>query len=400
MDYAVAYTACTSGGKARDRFRKDIVPVLEKVYPDPDSRPFKIRKAGGSERIEFDNGSIFQVLPPMGESYRGDSFDLVILDEAGEATAAMTEDLLGAILPTTDTREDAQIIVAGTAAPFRDGNLLWDTLKDGRDGKASTAIIEYAAPDSTNMDDLEDWDLVVPLVLAAHPGIGTLTTLEKMQANYEKITPAQFAAEYLSIFGNSGAATGLINSQLWTLAGDDGALPSVPDTFGLAMSVHPDGLGASLAAAWRVDGVAHVGLLWHSTRPAGLVARALAVAREHRVAIVHDGQASATTVEADILARERPRPRMAPQLWGPVSTAASLFVKELDAMNMRHYSQPAFDEAVRVAVKRGTATSNKWGFGRPRKDPSADITPLEAAALALYYYDEAKPRPKLKPSFG
>jgi hypothetical protein len=128
-DFLCAYGVMTSQKKARDRFLKDVVPVLERVYPDPNTRPFKIVRANGQERLTFANGSILQILGPSGDDYRSDAFDVIVLDESGEAEPELGEEVLAAALPTQDTRPGAMLAVAGTAAKYRDGNLLWDELE-------------------------------------------------------------------------------------------------------------------------------------------------------------------------------------------------------------------------------------------------------------------------------
>jgi len=393
-DYLVGYTTCTTGQKARDRFRKDIVPVLERLYPDAAARPFRIRKAGGSERIEFSNGSIFQVLPPQGESFRSDAFDLIILDEAGEASPEMTEDLLAGALPTLDTRPEAQIIVAGTAAKFRKGNLLWDTLADGREGRSSTGVLEYAAPDSTNMDDLDDWDKVQALVLAAHPGIGVLTTLDIVRQRWEKLSRRQFAEEYLSIFGTDGSFQSFLNTEQWLAHGTDGDLPAMPTdrSVGLAITVHPDQSCAAITVAWRDDGGrACLGLVDYRSGTDWLPKRAKDLASKMRGTVVYDS-VGPVTVTTEALARMRPRPKMAPQTWQNVATAAALLAKEIDAGNIVHWNQDELTTAVQLVTKRGTPTSNRWAFGR--REPGHSIIAAEGASLALRWVDENPKRAK------
>lgn len=393
-DYLVGYTTCTTGQKARDRFRKDIVPVLERLYPDPATRTFKIRKAGGSERIEFDNGSIFQVLPPMGESFRSDAFDLIILDEAGEASPEMTEDLMAGALPTLDTRPEAQIIVAGTAAKFRKGNLLWDTLEDGRAGKPSTGVLEYAAPDTTDMADLDDWEKVKDLALAAHPGIGVLTTIDVMRDRWEKLSRRQFAEEYLSIFGTDGSVQAFLNMEQWNAHAETGDLPEMPTdrTVGLAITVHPDQSCAAITAAWRDDkGRACLLVVDYRTGTDWLAKRAKELAAKSRGTIVYDS-VGPVTVTVEALQRMRPRPKLAPQTWQNVATAAALLAKEIDDGNLVHWSQEELTSAVQLVTKRGTPTSNRWAFGR--REPGHSIIAAEGASLALRWADENPKRAK------
>lgn len=383
-DYLVGFTLATTGAKARDRFLKDIAPALERAYPDEATRPFKIRRSTGSERITFDNGSIFQVLTPSGEAFRSDAFDCILIDEAGEASAALTEDLITGALPTFDTRPHAQLIVAGTAAKFRTGNLLWDTLEDGRKGGTGTGIVEYAAPDYTTVDDLETWEQALPIVRAAHPGIGTLTTEKAIERNYNRLPRKQFMREYLSVFEDVGATTGIIRPEAWKRAELLADVPPPPEHFALAISASPNQASASIVAAWRVDGRAHVVVLEHRDGVAWLAPQAAELARKYDVPIVHDNF-GVVLAETEALRHAKPKVRLAPQTTKQVQTAAALFVKEVDTGNLTHYEQAELTAAVHRARKRKIGASG-WAFGRA--DVNDDIAPIEAASMALRYYDE------------
>lgn len=395
-DYLAAYTTCTTGIKARQRFKQDIVKPLQKLYPNPKEAPFRIYTSGGSERIEFANGSVFQVLPPIGEAFRSDAWDMIVLDEAGESSPEMSEDLLAGALATMDTRPDAQLVVAGTAAKFRDGNLLWTTLADGRLGRASTGIMEYAAPDDTDETTLLDWDVVQGLVLAAHPGVGTLTTLDVVRQRWEKLTPRQFAEEYLSIFGTVGAAEAFVDLEAWQHGATKGDLPDMPTdrAVGLAVAVHPDQSCAAVMAAWRDDaGKACMLVVDYRAGTKWVAKRAKELAAKLRTPIVYDN-AGTVLVEVEVMQRMRPRPRLDPQTWGNVSTAAGLFMKENAERNIVHWDQDELNSAVRLATKRGTATSARWAFGR--REPGESIICLEAASLALRWVDEHPRKAKAK----
>ena len=383
-DYLIGYTACTTGKKARDRFLKDIVPVLERMFPEPASRPFRIRKAAGQERIEFDNGSIFQILKPSGEDFRSDAYDVIILDEAGEATPEMGADIIEAALPTQDTRDNPMLVYAGTAAKYRAGNLLWDALEDGRAGKASTGILEFSAGEFVTADDLDDWGIVEELVVACHPGIGTLTTLEAVRTNWEKLKRDQFSREYLSVFGLVGMTGGLLDMAKWDGQGIDGKLPSPPEKFALAIAAHPDQQCASIVAAWRDDDVACLLLLDHRLGVDWLADAADKLAKKYKTGIVHDSR-GVVMVEVEQIQRKRPRPKLQPQTTRNVTTAAGLLVKEVDVENVRHWNQPELTAAARVVRKRKILGS--WGLGRGTD--TDDITAIEAGALALRAFDES-----------
>ena len=394
-EYLVGYTTCTTGQKARDRFIKDIAMVLKRLWPDEKTRGFRVLEGKGGERVVFDNGSIFQVGPPLGDTFRSDAYDLVIVDEAGEADPEMGEDLLGAILPTFDTRPDAQLIVAGTAPEYRVGNILWNTLEFGRDGDAKTGILEYAAPDSTTEEDLKDWAIVEQLALAAHPGIGTLTTLETIEDRWKKLTREQFAREYLSIAGNTSATSGIVNFEKFTAGALKGPKPAAPPArFVIGIAVHPFQTSSAIVAVWREKGKARVLVLDHQAGVQWLVPRTLDIARRTRAVVVHD-TTGPVMVEAEALARARPRIKMAPQSFTNIKTAAALIVKEIEIGNVQHWNQTVLTEAARLATKRSVG-KNAWALGR--KNDEDDIVALEAASHALRVYDETEKRPALMPS--
>lgn len=406
--YFVGYTACTTGQKARDRFIKDIAMVLQRRFEEDtrnhyvatldDGRTvgFRVLEGKGGERIVFDNGSIFQVNAPHGAAFRSDAYDLVILDEGGEATPEMGEDLLGSIMPTFDTRPEAQLVVAGTAAKYRKGNLLWDALEDGRAGVSG--IVEYAAPDSTTEEELDDWDIVRELVLLAHPGIGTLTNLETVEKRYRKLKRAQFSEEYLSIFGTDGATAGIIDGDKFEAGalGDDPTTVEPPKDFTLVMAVHPNQISATIVAVWRVDGKARIAVLEHQDRVNWLVKRVHELAVKYKRPIVHDTQGP-VTIHAEELARRVPRIKLLPQDFGNIKTAAALLVKEIADGKVEHYNQDTLNEAVALTRKRKTG-ANSWALGRVNDED--DIIDVEAAAMGLRVYDDTNRREPLRPSFA
>jgi hypothetical protein len=401
-DYMVAFTTCTTAKKAGERFYKDIVVPLERVYRDPDNRPFQIMRGKGAESIRFPNGSVFQLVAPEGDAFRSDAYDLIILDEAGAAGVEMSDDLKQGVLATMDTRDGAQLVVAGTAAKFREGNLLWEYLVDGRTGANDTGILEYAAPDSTTDEELAAWEPdddhpgahAKELVLAAHPGIGTLTTIEKIHSRYNKLSHAAFAEEYLSVFGTVGTTSGIFDIEKWAKAGNDGKLPSPPQRFAMAIAVHPDQQTACIVAVWRVRRKARILVLEHRSGVDWLPKRAKELAVKYKTGIIHDTN-GAVTVEVETLARMRPKPKLLPQNFANVKTAAALIVKEVDGERVEHYNQDELTSAIRLAKKRSVGPT-AWALGR--RNPEDDIICAEAAALALRVYDETASRRSIMPS--
>lgn len=394
-DYRGAILTMTTGKAGRSRFAKDVVPLFERAWPDPKTSPFKVMKSAGQEGILCRASGGFLVWLSSIDDLRGEAFDLVVLDEAGEPEPEKVEDALAAGLPTLDTRgPEAQLVVAGTAGSYRDGNLLWDMLELGRAGEAG--IAEFAAPESTSLDDLETWDLAAPIVSAAHPGVNTLTTLESIRDNWKTMKPERFMAEYLSIFGIGSGVGGIIKPDVWGKLADTGPIPaSPPARFQMAIAVHRDQTAASIVAAWRdPKHRAHMLVLAHDRGTSWVAGKAYDLAVKYKVPVVHDSM-GVVLVETEALARRRPSVKLAPQTTKNITTAAALTMKDIENGTFVHHNQPDLNEAARLAVKRRILSA--WGFGGG--DVAEDITALEAGAMALRAYDQDVPRIPLKPNF-
>jgi hypothetical protein len=392
-DYRVGILTLTSGKAGRSRFLKDVAPALDRILAsygeERTGHPFRVVRSAGQERVEFKvSGGSVSWLSSV-DDLRGEAFDLIILDEAQAADPEKARDVIAAALPTLDTRPGAQIVVAGTAGGWRAGNLLHDWLEQGRAGKAG--IIEYAMPEDTPDEVFNDWETLEPYIVAAHPGIGTLTTLEAVRSNYDALARETFAQEYGGIWGSLGEGRTALRAEAWHEAGQDTA-PIVPERFALAAMPSFTGAQAALVAAWRDEqGRAHGYVLDYRKGTTWLAAAAAEKARQHAVPIVYDSKSSTMRTEVEVMERMKPRPRLAPQTYNDVTAAASLLVKDVNNGNAVHYKQPALEDAARVAVRRTTG-ANAWALGRPPKDEDADICALEAWSLALRYYDDNQRR--------
>ncbi|MCS6563437.1 hypothetical protein [Curtobacterium poinsettiae] len=392
-DFNIGVTA-QNGSKARQRFLSDIVAPLERTYRDvpEDERGFRINRGRGSERVIFDNGSIIQVLPPLPDSWRGDAFDMVIFDEAQslDNDPDFIADLLGAVLPTLDTT-GGQLIFAGTAGVQRSG-VFWDTLSKAIAGDPDHGVIYYGAPDTTDPADYLDPEVIA----AAHPGVGTLTTLDAVLRNGAAMNPTSFAQEYLSIWGSTNGVA-FIDPALWEAARYTGALPEPPASMALAYEVDWSGSSAAVVAGWRDgDGLGHTLLLDHRPGTDWVAEYVGELSRKYRVPVTYDSHAQ-NLVVAETLQRLKPRPRLDPIAGTkPVAIAAALYMRELGDGRVRHYDQPAMNAASENAAKRAYRKDTaQWLFGR--SDPTKDISPIVAASVALWAADGRAGKTRLQP---
>lgn len=398
QDYLVGWTLATAGYKASERFRKDIAGHLMRIYPDKASMRaagFRLDAGKGSEAIIWPGtGSYFNVYTPSGDAFRSNAFDVAWVDESGEAEVAMGEDLTASIRPTLHTRHGAQFIMSGTAGTFRAGQLLWDALNDDR-----SAVLWHGIGDDVDPELLEQWDTVRELVLAAHPGIGYTTPLEAIEDDFN--TPAMrkgFNQEILSMYGLEGSNVALLNSVKW----QESARPitklsaTPPAKFCMVPFVHPDGTYASVGAAWRgTRGKIRVGLMHWQMGTDGFAKKLLTLSRKHKHAIVYDARSAATEVEMKTLREAKPAPLEKPVLGADIARAAVHFTKLLNEGKLEHFDQRELTTAAEVAVKRAFSTGTGWAFGRPKGQEGADISGIEAVALAAYKLSEERGKREL-----
>jgi hypothetical protein len=379
----VAYTAATTGKSARDRFTKEIRPEVERARDA--GADLDLRTGAGQERVIFGNGSLFQILAPIGNEFRGQAYDVVVIDEAGEGKPEKSEELLAAALPTLATSWLGMLIVTGTAGEYRTGNLLWDSLQSAQAGDA--ASVDYSLGDEIDMERLDDWDYTAAMLQKYHPSVGNLITLEHLKLSWRMMDRRLFAREYLGLWGDASGDGGLFSEDAWANLQLLDPLPDPPKRFALGVAASED--NASIVAAWRDShGEARLVLLDHREGRAWLPAVARDLARRYRVPVVLDPRAS--QVMADVkqrLEQLRPAPRVEVQTYEDVAAAHERILQEIDNATVRHYGQESMTTAF-LRVKR-TQMGAKWKFGRI--NDADDITPAQAAILALRYYD-ANPR--------
>jgi len=336
-----------------------------------------IRFGNGGEEINFANGSRLWVVAPSAGSFRGDAADVILFDEAGEYDPEKSEDLMSGALPLMDTRPMGQVIVAGTPAKVRAG-LLWETLENGRAGKRKTGVVDYSIRDDEDSSDRAVWERV-------HPGIGTLTDLETMEERFESMTLPQFEREYLCRFPFD-AQTSALNIEKWREGATE--FTERPERVALGFDVAPGGTSAALVAAWRdEDGTAFLEVVAYRDGFSWLPGEAGRIARAHRAPVSYDTIGDNQLVGEQI-ARNRPAPQVSGNTLKDMAAAAALIANDVREGRVRHFDQPALNNAVEGAAWRESGDSRLFA----RKHSANDVAPLVAASVALRAYDSMNKR--------
>lgn len=421
-DYRVGWTMFTTGLKVGERFRDDIVQHLERLYPDPRLSPIVVNKGKGYESLLFrDTSAKLSVYAPNADGFRSGGFDAAFGDEAAEADVEQGEDVTRAVIPTMDTKIGAQFILAGTGQKWRTGNLMWENLHDDE-----AAIAWHGIPETVDRRELVSWEPDLPhpktgatggrmreFIQLHHPGVGYTTPLEAPKRSFDKVSLDDFLLEYGGQFGFEGAADVLIPPAQLASAWTDEPFPAeMPARMSVAFKAHHLGTHGSLAVAWEYDepsdlvsdALALVGeqekparravaLWWWDQSLLGVDNALLTRMRRTRAPLVYDKRGyTEEIVERGKLARAVPKVTVKPTKTSdiPVSTVGLLRALEHGTLVM--FRHPALEKAASIATRQAFGNYGTFRFGAPKDDPEADVTPIEAAALALLYLDDA-PRP-------
>lgn len=384
--------------KQRERhvalFGDDMLPEAEQTG----GRGFRIMRGEVGKGIYFDNGSTFLVLKPEADAYRGEGADDSWFDEFQEVDPDEGAEVLAGVLPLQDTKIGASTIVSGTAGEARVGPF-WGMLKRLRAGDAAMGGLDYAFPEGVEWADIEDEDRAMQMLRENHPGVGTLTTIEKMRKNHRALPKPQWAREYGSVWPQT-AGERVVPADLWEKA-TVARKPKIPARVAFGLDIRPGGSTAAIVAAWRDSrGQAFLEVVDHRLGTDWLpevMQRLSTTYRGSSIAFDDIAEGKATATEANVL---RPRPRLRMQTYRETAAGCVQFMRELQRGKLRHLDQPGLNTAVALAGRRDVRNDQGVWLFTPSDPKTDDITCLMAAVRALRNWDQhmANGGNKLRPT--
>ncbi len=312
--------------------------------------------ATGAEALLFHNGSRLQVVAGTEKSGHGQTIDLAMVDEAFAQRDGRLEQALS---PAMVTRPEPQLWFISTAGSPTD---TWfrDKVERGRenaDGNDGLAFFEWSAPDDAEINDRQAWR-------ACMPALGHTINESVVAAECLGMAPDEFRRAYLNQWVDRGA-DGAWDFAKWSALADPGAARGANPVFAVATA--PDSSWTAIAVAWkRPDGAAQV-MVADYREGTAWVAQRVAELRQWsgRVAV----NTAARSIVADAI---RPSDQEQTQAHNAMATA-------VEGGTVRHGNQAEMNVSVRAAGWVPSGDSRKLD-----RKGGADISPLDAAALALY----------------
>lgn len=350
----------------------------------------RVWRGNGDEAIELKSGQrlIFRARTKGGG--RGLSGDKVVLDEA----FALHPMHMGALLPTLSARPDPQVVYASSAG-LADSDVLRAVRDRGRAGDdPSLAYLEWGDPglhvgcaseacdhlvgrDGCVLDDRERWRL-------ANPAMGRRIDPDYIAAERRALPAEEFARERLGWWDEPDTLGQQISAEQWRGLESDAAPTG---SLYLAVDASPGLTSASVVA---VGGGAlelverRPGVGWLVDRLRGLQERhhpeSVAVDPSGPIgALIPDFEEAGLNLTI-LSAKDAAR--------APVG-----LVRAVTEGSFTHRGEPEFTAAVAGAKWREVGD----GLRLSRKDSTVDITPLVAAAVALWAAGTAGAPPGIHP---
>jgi len=363
---------------AREVFIR-LVDILED-NPTLNARVESYGKALNREYIRFKTGQTIRFKARSKGGGRGFSADCLLLDEAQILPGAEW----AAILPTMSARPNPQVWLLGTPpTPLDDGEVFARIRQAGVLGKDSRlAYLEWSADPQDDLDAPKTW-------AKANPAYGVRIGDDAILSERSSMSDSQFAMERLGMWDDI-KNNGVIPGPSWKAAEDP--LSIAEDRFAIGVECGPDLAYASVSlAGQRGDGDWHfeleddqttrgAGVVWLVPHIEGLIAANPQI----RSVMVDVAGPIAALLEKKADGRwffKGTKVQVTPIRVQELGDACSLVLNGIVTGELHHIGQPQFSAAALSAGKRPLGDTGKWVWSR--KLSSSDITPIQAATLAL-----------------
>ena len=364
--------------------------------------------AAGSEGIYFVNddgteGGCIEFQTRTNSGARGETFHVIVIDEAQE----LTDEQLEAMKPTTfaasdledgnggKANDDPQMIYLGTPPNFKCPGTVFRRYHDSAHSDEGSSIwwMEWAAESIPPMDDR---DAVMELVYETNPAMGYRIAEKTMRDAMDTMSADGFARECLGWWPEVAREDAAIPAAQW-----DACRTETPPDGGIvtyAVKFSPDGTTGVLAACRRPDeGKPHVEVIGRRDLVCGIgwFADWISARASEASEIAIDGRSNAQDLEDRLRAAGVPRKALHRPTPSGVGAACSTLVNAVTERRFTHFGQPGLDAAAKGCSKRPIGSDGAFGFRDGPADGEEAVV-LEAAALALWRAVNTRRDPRRK----
>ncbi len=376
------FKAICSIVESNEDIKSELLPSGQGIY-----------RAQGLEGIYFTNGGCIEFQTRTASGGRGDTYDVIIIDEAQELTDAQLE----ALKPTTLASEsgDPQMIYLGTPpGPECSGTVFRHMHDRAHDGSAPNIWwLEWAVDEIPDMSNTES---VLDLAYKTNPAMGYRIRERVMRDAIETATdPAGFAREYLGWWSKQAVINAVLDTLRWQTCKTSKPPKTGIVSFGVKFSL--DGQHVALAACLKPSrGKPHIEVVSANTTARGItrLAKSLASRKSDIAVVVIDGRAKSELLERRLRDSGFLKKQIKVCQTKDVTAACSMLEDAVNEGTITHFDQPGLNDSAANSTRRKVGGSGGWAFD------GSNPLPIEACALALNGALTTKRDPKKKARVG
>lgn len=348
-------------------------------YPELNRLVEKYTTSANQMVLDLKNGGHieFRTRGSGGDTGRGGTFDLVVVDEA----QAYTEEQDAALSPLNSAAPlgSPQTILMGTvpdpAKPYK--GVVFSRLRNSAhdDPYEGLCIHEWSAAEVGDVMDEDRW-------YEFNPSLGYQLLVSALRKDARGMSPETFAQEHLGWWGAATMAAHPISTADWSAcciknedAPESGALV-------YAVKFDPDARSGAVAVCVAPsDERLHVELDREMScrRGVGSITDYLLKVVDVAEAIVIDGQSNAKTLENELLDAGVPEEKIVRPNTAQAVEAYTGFVNATRARSFTHVADEVVDESACSCGRRRIGTAGGYGF---ESNDRANATLIEAMAFA------------------
>ena len=369
--------------------KRELIPGKNGIY-----------RAAGSEGVYFANGGMIEFQTRTTSGARGETYDIIIVDEAQE----LTQGQLDAMKPTTLASDsgDPQMIYLGTPpGPDCPGTVFRKMHDKAHAGEGGAWWLEWAVEEPV---DTSDFDACLEAAYRTNPAMGYRIRERVMADAIRTATEvAGFNREYLNWWSKQHVSCAIDDGDWRQCALDEAPQLDTGKAPCFAVKFSLDGKVATIAAAMKTEGGqiyvdVPTGCNAGCARGIGWVDDWLADVAPSAAEIVIDGKAHAEDLYGRLRDKNVPKAALKKPSPSEVADACSAFCTAIGEQTVIHGDQAAVGYAIEHTRKRKIGSAG--GFGFEAIDEDADATLLEAMALAFQAAKTTKRNPRKKARAG
>lgn len=364
-------------------------------YPELNKLVAKYTTSANQMVLDLTNGGHieFRTRGSGGDTARGGTFDLIVVDEA----QSYTEESDQALSPLNSAAPlgSPQTILMGTVPdpqrPHR--GEVFARLRNiaHTEPYEGLCIHEWGAQEIGDPHDEDRW-------YRCNPSLGYQLLVEALRKDARSMSPDGFAREHLGYWSMIDVFVRLVGEKAWSKC--ETACPPADGIICYGVKFSPDGSEVALSVALRPhDGIPHIELVKVDSMSGGMQWLVdWLVQRVGRAAqIVIDGQSNAQELTERLRSARVPKTTVIRPSANEVGGACASLVSAINEGKVTHFGQQPLTDAITKSTKRRIGSRGGYGFESTRE---GDATIAESAAIAFWQSMVTKRDPSRKGRVG